>query len=105
VEEYVFRIPAFTHDFGTPEPHNYKGSLVRHIVVEELLYKARAWLNASDAMPGYKLFNAFIVLLFGLNCNFPRKDISLFVAGLFTDLGITMHLKTRVTLEEGPVNE
>jgi hypothetical protein len=81
--DMLFSVPEFIHDFGNEKHHRAcRGSLAKHIAVEQLLYKLQVWLINNDAMwtPFYKLFSASLSLLFGLNCNFPRRDVALFVA-------------------------
>ena len=72
----TFLIPDFVHDFGDPTPHSYSGSLSRHLAVEKILYQVQCWALQYDAVPCYAIFEAFLSFLFGLNCNFPRKDIA-----------------------------
>jgi hypothetical protein len=80
VLDYKFLIPKFVHKFGDLENHTFSGSLNRHIAIEKVLYAARETLNwLGDAMPGYRLLNAGLHLFFGLNCNFPKKDVIRYV--------------------------
>lgn len=82
--DMLFSVPVFIHDFGDSHHvhHWYVGSLRRHLAVESLLYKLQDWLINHDVMwtPLYKLFSSSLSLLFGFNCNFPRRDVALFVA-------------------------
>jgi len=77
----IWQMPDFVHPCR--EPHTYKGSLLRHIVVENVLFRIRHWLTDRDALPGYSLLNALMSILFGFNCNFPAKDIALYTSWYF----------------------
>lgn len=87
----IIQMPDFIHEFGHyPDSDNpllhegvkYKNhvptNFVRHRAVEKVLYKLRIWLTNLDAMVGYKIFDMFLDILFGLNCKFPLKDIALY---------------------------
>jgi len=75
-------MPSFVHDFGDWERHTYRGSLRRHVAVERVLRFFQWVLNVvvGDACPAYELLYAPVHMGFGLNCNFPRRDVALFVA-------------------------
>lgn len=73
----TFEIPEFIHEFGDDTTHTFEGSLRRHLAVEKVLIRLRGWLIEHDALPGYSFLDAFLDFLFGLNCNFPLKDIIL----------------------------
>jgi len=75
---YTFEIPWFIYDFNN-DTHNFKGSLQRHVTIERVLKKIRGLLGEIDAVPGYNLFETVLDLLFGLNCNFRRKRIALYM--------------------------
>jgi len=75
-------LPPFVHDFGDWKHHTYRGSYRRHVAVEEAL-RFFVWvLNVvvGDACPVYELLYTLVHIGFGLNCNFPRRDVALFVA-------------------------
>lgn len=87
---YIFQIPDFIHEFGTPTPHRPRRSLALHIAIERALYTLRVKLvDIGDATPGYRVANALLTLLFGLNCDFSTCDIALCVAW---ELGL-LHLR------------
>lgn len=77
--------PDFVHEFGndneslSPTDHTYRGSFLRHIAFEKPLLKLKHLLdNIGDACPTYKWLNAFIGIVLGFNCGFPRRDIALY---------------------------
>lgn len=76
--DLILEMPDFIHEYGDKNNHTYKGSLKRHVTVEKILYKISWWLTDNDAMPVCKLFDAVLDILFGLNCNFPKRDIALY---------------------------
>jgi len=74
--------PWFVMDFGDLQEHAYKGSLLRHVTVERVLWKLN-WLEfdvIGEACPFFHPLLAFTDILFGLNCNFPLRNIALFAA-------------------------
>ena len=88
VENLVFQMPDFIHDFGWREHHNVPAAntemehTVRNWVQIELhehiehylLYPARSWLTGQDGRAIYKLDIA-LSFLWGFICGFPPKDI------------------------------
>lgn len=72
----MFQIPDFVHEFGDSDNHTYRGSLMRHLAVERLLMWIRSLSLNCDGVPGYRFLDAFLDLLFGLNCNFFLYGIS-----------------------------
>lgn len=82
----TFEIPEFIHEFGDDTTHTFRGSLRRHLAAEKVLIKLRGWLiECGDALPSYKSLNALLDLFFGLNCNFPLKDIILYMIWTLKD--------------------
>jgi len=74
-----FAIPDFIHEFSEDDLHHtFKGSHLRHITVERVLYKIMGVLTNNDAMPFYRFFGSCLDFLLGLNCNFPKKDVALY---------------------------
>lgn len=79
----VFVMPDFLHEFGindsvNPLHHEYEGSFLRHLAVEQVLVKIRDWLIDHDALPGYAIIQAFLSIFFGLNCNFSPRNIGMY---------------------------
>jgi len=70
----------FIHDFGNWYQHNYKGSLNRHLAIEKTLIRfQKIYKFIGDAFPIYDLIYSPMHLFFGLNCNFPLRDIALYI--------------------------
>jgi len=66
----------FEHPFSIDnKKHVFKGSGARHVSIEHVLLKIRHFLYRNDAMPLYAFLESALDILFGLNCNFPRKDV------------------------------
>jgi len=75
--------PWFVAPFGdTDQEHTYKGSLLRHITVERVLYRFNWFLFGviGETCPLFHVLLGLQDVLFGLNCNFPLRNIALFAA-------------------------
>jgi len=73
-----FKHRTFKTNFHSAK-HNYKGSLIRHIAVERALAFASKpagilWLYTRNDV-AYKLLKFPFEIGFGLNMNFPVKDV------------------------------
>jgi len=80
VKEIVF--PSFVHHYCEDEGgnHTFKGSLRRHTAIEKALYFLDDLLIfIGDAFPLYDLLSVPLIVGFGLNCNFPQKDVALYL--------------------------
>lgn len=76
-------LPWFVVPFGdTDREHSYRGSLLRHITVERVLYQLNyiEFDVIGEACPLFHVLLGFTDILFGLNCNFPLRNIALFAA-------------------------
>jgi len=74
-----YLIPDFIIDFED-KPHHFKGNLKRHLTIESILFKLSWLLVENDAIiPLQRLWQSILSLFFGLNCNFPRGKIALYV--------------------------
>lgn len=70
------------HKFASVnEPHTYKGSIIRHVAVENaiILIAKPTSLRLIRNEKFYRIIRVYTVILWGLNCNFPFKDIALYV--------------------------
>lgn len=67
----------------TNNQHTYSGSLVRHIVIENcfnfLSIPTSLMFKITRNVTMYKLSRIFFVIVWGLNCNFPVKDVFQYV--------------------------
>jgi len=82
----------FEHDYSdTKTSHTFKGSLLRHVTVERVIYKMKDWYMDHDALPMSSLLSFLISFLFGLNCNFPIRDVVRYV---------TEELRTEMRIRE-----
>lgn len=75
-----FLKPRFEHKYYYTAPkansqHSYKGSLIRHITIENWLYRIRSYCIDHDAISLFNWINKLIDIPFGLNCNFPMGDV------------------------------
>jgi len=75
--------PGFVHDYVWDtllNEHTFKGSRIRHIVFERvirLFQDIAEWIG--DASPFYPYIDALIIIAYGINCNFPLKDVAQYV--------------------------
>lgn len=62
------------------EPHVYRGSLNRHVAVDNaiILIAKPTSLKLIRNNRLYRILRFYCVVLWGLNCNFPVKDVWLF---------------------------
>lgn len=62
--------------------HVFKGSLLRHVTIERFINKMRdKTLDHFDVLHGIgKVLYVPIVLCYGFNCNFKRKNIARYIA-------------------------
>lgn len=67
-KDYIFELPRFVHVYSARN-HFFKGSLSRHLAIESVLLTFRVWIIHC------RVVDAFLSLLFGLNCNFPSRDV------------------------------
>ena len=73
-------VHRYVEDYPSDE-HTFKGSRRRHVSVENSIYLLQNVVERiGDAFPLYDYLYAPIVIAFGLNCNFPLKDIAQYVA-------------------------
>lgn len=84
-EHYFLIIPDFVQSFCDSTAHTFKGSLARHLAAEKLLYEIRDSLDVvvdriGCKFPLFRYMDGFLSILFGLNCNFPLKNIALYTA-------------------------
>ena len=69
-------IPNFEHEWSHIESkHTYRGSFARHKAIEKILYRLRWLCIGYDGRWLFDRFNDLLSIPFGLNCNFPLKDI------------------------------
>jgi len=66
---------TFFHSYyESSNHHTFKGSLIRHITIERILYRLKAFaLSFPRPLSTVLLFP--LTILFGLNCNFPIRDV------------------------------
>jgi len=76
------REPSFVHKFkNSREEHTFKGSLTRHKAVERVLYLYCDLLFdvIGETFPLFSLLEIPLQISFGLNCNFPPRDVIRYV--------------------------
>jgi len=73
--------PDFVHESKDEgEGHTFKGSLTRHIAVEKAVYLMQKIVEGvGDAFPLFDVLYIPIIIGFGVNCNFPIKDVMKYV--------------------------
>ena len=59
--------------------HKYKGSLKRHLIIENALIDLRYTCIDYDATFIWKIIQPITDFLLGLNCNFPINDVMKYV--------------------------
>jgi len=76
------KFPSFVHEYYDieEEKHTFNGSIRRHVAVERAISQVSRILNfIGDAFPLYDYLSILPIIALGLNCNFPVKDVALYV--------------------------
>jgi len=115
-DDLVFVMPGFIHDFGDPYHHEsmmravelgeygyMPGSgpaewkFVMHEVLDDyVFYPINNYLNKRFGDGGfYQLLRSVLGFFWGLNCNFPTKDVILYTAWDFRGCPAVQVLKKR----------
>jgi len=74
---------SFVHEYVegySSDKHTFRGSKTRHIAFEKAIYLLQDVIERiGDAFPLYNYIYVPIIIAFGLNCNFPIKDVAQYV--------------------------
>lgn len=87
----ILQMPDFWHDFPDSnnsvfaEGHTFKGNWRRHRAIEKPMIFLRQlimdWIG--DAFPWYDLIDTPVAIILGFNCNFPAKEVALYIIWRF----------------------
>lgn len=80
----VLEMPPFFHDFSADnKSHVFKGNGAMHVSIERVLLKIREFVQSNGDAPFFSIVDLALDIAFGLNCNFPPRDVVSYVIWSF----------------------